>query len=39
MAAIGPTAFAALLWGSIVGVAAVFLYELRAVARERGWIE
>lgn len=34
-AAIGPTAFALLLWGSVLGVLVVFLYELYAVARDR----
>lgn len=34
-AAIGPTAFALLLWGAVLGVLVVFLYELYAVARDR----
>lgn len=39
MAAIGPTVFAALLWGAIVAVALVFLYEAYTVLREGGWLE
>lgn len=31
MAVVGPTLFAVLLWGAIVGVFAVFLYEVSAV--------
>lgn len=33
MGAIGPTAFAALLWGALAGVLAVFVYEVYALAR------
>jgi hypothetical protein len=36
MAAIGPTLFAFLLWGAVLGVALVFGYELYAIAREAG---
>lgn len=36
MSALGPTAFAALVWGTIGLVLAVFGYELYAVAREFG---
>lgn len=36
MAALGPTAFALVLWGSILGVAAVFCYECYAVERDLG---
>lgn len=38
MAAIGPAAFAALLWGSIAGVFLVFVYEAYAIAGEYGWL-
>lgn len=31
---IGPTLFAALLWGAILAVAVVFVYELYVVGRE-----
>ena len=34
---VGPTLFAALLWGALLAVAAVFVYELFAVGRELGW--
>lgn len=36
MAAIGSTAFAALVWGGLVGVALVFAYEAYAIAGECG---
>lgn len=32
--AIGPMLFAALLWGSVLGVFLVFLYELSVLARD-----
>lgn len=35
---IGPTAFAALVWGAIGLVAVVFAYEVYAVARDLGWV-
>lgn len=38
MAALGPTAFAVLLWGAIAGVALVFCYVVYAVLRESGWL-
>ena len=38
MAPMGPTAFAVLLWGGIVAVGLVFLYEVFVVAREFGWL-
>ena len=38
MAAIGPTAFAVLVWGSLLGVGLVFLYEVYAIADEFGWL-
>jgi len=38
MAAIGPTLFAAILWGSILAVACVFGYEVYAIARDAGWL-
>lgn len=36
MAAIGPTAFAVVVWGSLLGVALVFLYEAYAIAVDFG---
>lgn len=36
MAAIGATAFAALVWGSVALVLAVFAYEVYVLARESG---
>lgn len=38
MTALGPTAFAALLWGSILGVAGVFCYQVWVVGRDVGWL-
>lgn len=38
MAALGPTAFALLLWGSLLGVALVCCYQVYAVARDAGWL-
>jgi hypothetical protein len=38
MAAIGPIAFAVLLWGAVLSVAAVFGYVAYAVGIEYGWI-
>lgn len=38
MAAIGPTLFALLLWGAILGVALVFAFEAYVIAREAGWL-
>jgi hypothetical protein len=38
MAAIGPTLFALLLWGAILGVALVFAFEVYVIAREAGWL-
>lgn len=35
MTVLGPTAFAVLLWGAIVGVALVFAYEVYAIGVER----
>jgi hypothetical protein len=34
--ALGPTAFAVLLWGAVLGVAAVFAYEVYVLARDYG---
>lgn len=39
MTVIGPTVFAVILWGSILSVFLVFLYEVYAVAGEIGWRE
>lgn len=33
---LGATAFAVLLWGAILAVAAVFVYEVYALGREFG---
>jgi hypothetical protein len=33
---VGPTLFAALLWGSVLAVAVVFAYEIYAVGRDLG---
>lgn len=38
MTALDPTAFAALAWGGVVVVLAVFAYEAVVVARELGWL-
>jgi hypothetical protein len=38
MAAIGPTLFGLLLWGSIGGVFLAFCYEVYVVVREAGWL-
>lgn len=39
MAAIGPTASAVLVWGSLLGVGLVFLYEVYGITGEFGWLE
>lgn len=39
MAVIGSTLFAILLWGAIVGVALVFVYELYAIAADAGILD
>jgi hypothetical protein len=39
MAAISSTVFAVLLWGSILGVFGVFVYEVYAIIGERGRVE
>ena len=39
MAPISPTLFALLLWGAIVGVALVFVYEVYALASDAGFLE
>lgn len=39
MAVIGTTAFAVVVWGSILGVLLVFLYEVYAIAGDFGWFE
>ncbi len=36
MAVLGPTLFALILWGAILGVGAVFCYEAYTIARETG---
>lgn len=38
MSAVGPLAFGLLLWGSLLGVACVFCYEVYAVVRGTGWL-
>jgi hypothetical protein len=35
---VGPTLFALLVWGSILGVALVFAFEVYVLAREAGWL-
>ncbi len=39
MAVLGPTLFAVLLWGALLGVAIVFAYEVYAIATDAGWLE
>ncbi|MGM0389667.1 hypothetical protein [Natrinema limicola] len=39
MAVIGSTLFAVLLWGALLGVAIIFVYELYAIAADAGWLE
>ena len=38
MAPLGPTAFGVLLWGVILAVFCVFVYECYVVARELDWL-
>jgi hypothetical protein len=38
MAVIGSTAFAVLLWGTVLAVLAVFVYEVYAIGVEYGWL-
>lgn len=35
---LGPAAFAAVLWGAVAAVVAVFAVLVRAIALERGWL-
>lgn len=35
----GSTAFAVLLWGTVLAVFLVFVYEVYAIADESGWID
>ena len=39
MAVIESALFAVLLWGALLGVAIVFVYELYAIASDAGWLE
>lgn len=39
MTVMGPTAFAVLLWGVLLVVSLVFVYEAYAIADEYGWID
>ena len=39
MAVLGPTLFAVVLWGTLLGVAIVFVYEVYAIAADAGWLE
>ncbi|MFT4922652.1 MAG: hypothetical protein ACI8XM_001870 [Haloarculaceae archaeon] len=39
MAVIGSTLFALLLWGGILAVFGVFVFEAYTVARELGWLD
>jgi hypothetical protein len=34
---VGPAVFAALVWGTVLGVLLVFLYEAYALAGDAGW--
>jgi hypothetical protein len=36
--AMGQAAFAAVLWGAILGVFLVFCYEVYVVGRDAGWV-
>lgn len=38
MGVIGSTTFAVLLWGTLLAVFGVFLYEAYAIGVEYGWI-
>lgn len=38
MTMIGSAGFTVLLWGTILAVSAVFLYEAYAIADEFGWL-
>lgn len=38
MPVISSTIFGILLWGAIVSVAIVFLYELYAIGLDYGWV-
>lgn len=35
----GSTTFAVLLWGTVLAVFVVFVYEVYAIADESGWID
>lgn len=39
MAALGPAAFGALVWGVIGLVVVVFIYEVYAIVADLGWLE
>lgn len=39
MAVIGSALFAVLLWGAIIGVALVFVYEVYAIAGDAGLLD
>jgi len=38
MAPLGQTTFAVLLWGSLLAVFGVFVFECYTLAREAGWV-
>jgi hypothetical protein len=38
MAALGPTPFALILWGTLCVVALVFCYEVYVIGRDAGWV-
>ncbi|MFC7325951.1 hypothetical protein ACFQMF_15395 [Halorubrum rutilum] len=38
MTVIGSAGFTLLLWGAVLAVSVVFLYEVYAIADEFGWI-
>jgi hypothetical protein len=39
MTAIGPAAFALVVWGSVACVSLVFLYEIYTIAGDVGWFD
>lgn len=39
MSALGPTAFAALVWTVVLLVLAVFVYEVYVLAVDAGWLD
>jgi hypothetical protein len=39
VAVLSSTAFAVLLWGTVLAVFLVFVYEVYAIADDAGWID